>query len=207
MAAAGEDERAELEVEVAGILCDLKKILRARDRRRRRRMQRQQREKEAQVVPSWGRRRLRSVLEDGKPSAAPARVAERDGAASPDTPLAFPDSVPEEEDNAEKKARAQEEVSSPRDLRARAAAAVSSAESSLATCLFDFLFFLSLFCSIIRGNYLLNYLFTTVGAAAARRGRELVAGEGGSPQGQLSSALLFSLLGAVITLKSTLYFY
>jgi hypothetical protein len=91
----------ELELEAAAILCNLKTILRARDRRLN--------GDAPPEIPSWGRRRLRSVLlEDGKAGA----VAERDGAASPDTPLAsFPDSVSEEEDGA-----AKEEVSSPRDL-------------------------------------------------------------------------------------------
>ncbi|TVU33605.1 hypothetical protein EJB05_25430 [Eragrostis curvula] len=110
-AAAGEEERVELEA--AAILCDLTRIIRARDRRRRRRMRRQQLA-EAPEIPSWGRRRLRSVLEDGGNKPAAAAAAERDGAASPDTPLAFADSlVPEEEeeeeeDNAAKKARAQD---------------------------------------------------------------------------------------------------
>jgi hypothetical protein len=93
----------ELELEAAAILCNLKTILRARDRRLN--------GDAPPEIPSWGRRRLRSVLllEDGK--------AERDGAASPDTPLAsFPDSVSEEDDGAAKEARAQDEVSSPRDL-------------------------------------------------------------------------------------------
>ncbi|KAK3152004.1 hypothetical protein QOZ80_2BG0153120 [Eleusine coracana subsp. coracana] len=110
-AAAGEEEHTELELEAAAILCDLKRILRARDRRRRRRMRRLEQQQQLQqggdeeappVIPSWGRRRLRSVLEDGgKPA------AERDGAASPDTPLAF---FPEEEDDGEaRKARAQDE--------------------------------------------------------------------------------------------------
>jgi hypothetical protein len=97
----------ELELEAAAILCNLKAILRARDRRRRRQLSGDA----PPEIPSWGRRRLRSVLllEDGK--------AERDGAASPDTPLAsFPDSVSEEDDGAAKEARAQDEVSSPRDL-------------------------------------------------------------------------------------------
>ncbi|XP_062218002.1 uncharacterized protein LOC133918250 isoform X2 [Phragmites australis] len=87
-AAAWEEELTEAELEVAAILCGLKRILRGRDRRRRRRFCR-----EAPEIPSWGRRRLRSVLEDNKPAVAAAAVAERgDGAASPDTPLAFPES-------------------------------------------------------------------------------------------------------------------
>ncbi|KAL6629259.1 hypothetical protein ACP70R_029024 [Stipagrostis hirtigluma subsp. patula] len=104
----GEEEVSEVELEVAAILCDLKRILRARDRRRRRRLQRER--EAAPEIPSWGRRRLRSVLEDSKPAAPAAAEAvaerERDGAASPDTPLAFPESdAAEEDDDAKKAAR------------------------------------------------------------------------------------------------------
>ncbi|RLN07033.1 protein kintoun-like [Panicum miliaceum] len=111
MAAATEEEFTDAELEVAAILCDLKKTLRARDRRRRRRMQRLQ---AAPEIPSWGRRRPRSMPEEKPATPAPvpapvlpaSGVAERDGAASPDTPLAYPDSggddAPMEEEDAKK---------------------------------------------------------------------------------------------------------
>ncbi|XP_062224278.1 uncharacterized protein LOC133922802 [Phragmites australis] len=89
VAAAREEEFTEVELEVAAILCNLKGILRARDRRR------MQRRESVPEIPSWGRRRPRSMPEDSKPAASAAGsavVAERDGAASPDTPLAFPES-------------------------------------------------------------------------------------------------------------------
>ncbi|PAN03707.1 hypothetical protein PAHAL_1G016400 [Panicum hallii] len=106
MAAAKEEEFTDAELEVAAILCDLKKTLRARDRRRRRRMQRLQ---AAPEIPSWGRRRPRSMPEEKPATPAPvpaSGVAEKDGAASPDTPLAYPESggddAPMEEDDAKK---------------------------------------------------------------------------------------------------------
>ncbi|WVZ78114.1 LOW QUALITY PROTEIN: hypothetical protein U9M48_025877 [Paspalum notatum var. saurae] len=92
----------EAELQVAAILCDLKSILRARDRRRRRRPE----------IPSWGARRPRSVPEEKPP--AGAATTERGGAASPDTPLAYPESggddapADEEEEDA-CKAAAQEQ--------------------------------------------------------------------------------------------------
>ncbi|RCV05765.1 hypothetical protein SETIT_1G109100v2 [Setaria italica] len=111
-AKAKEEEFTEEEVEVADILCNLKKVLRARERRWRRRMQRLL--PAAPEIPSWGRRRPRSMPEE-KPAAAPAPappptaasgVAERDGAASPNTPLAYPESggddAPAEEEDAKK---------------------------------------------------------------------------------------------------------
>ncbi|CAL5060690.1 unnamed protein product [Urochloa decumbens] len=104
---AKEEEFTEAELQVADILCGLKKALRARERRWRRRMQRLQAPPE---IPSWGCRRPRSMPEE-KPAASPAPVpacgaAERNGAASPDTPLAYPESggddAPAEEEGAMK---------------------------------------------------------------------------------------------------------
>ncbi|KAG2648126.1 uncharacterized protein LOC120654475 isoform X1 [Panicum virgatum] len=93
MAAAKEEAFTDAELEVAAILCGLKKTLRARDRRRRRRMQRLQ---PAPELPTWGRRRPRSMPEEKPATPAPvlpaSGVAGRDGAASPDTPLAYPES-------------------------------------------------------------------------------------------------------------------
>ncbi|CAN6236936.1 unnamed protein product, partial [Urochloa humidicola] len=111
MAAAKEEEFTEAELEVAAILCGLKKALRARERRWRRRMQRLQAPPE---ILSWGRRRPRSMPEE-KPAASPptapvpaCAAAERDGAASPDTPLAYPESggddAPAEEEDGKKPA-------------------------------------------------------------------------------------------------------
>ncbi|CAL5024373.1 unnamed protein product [Urochloa decumbens] len=108
-AVAKEEEFTEAELQVADILCGLKKALRARERRWRRRMQRLQAPPE---IPSWGCRRPRSMPEE-KPAASPAPVpvpacgaAERNGAASPDTPLAYPESggddAPAEEEGAMK---------------------------------------------------------------------------------------------------------
>ncbi|CAL4971788.1 unnamed protein product [Urochloa decumbens] len=108
-AVAKEEEFTEAELQVADILCGLKKALRARERRWRRRMQRLQAPPE---IPSWGCRRPRS-MPDEKPAASLAPVpacgaAERDGAASPDTPLAYPESggddAPAEEEGAMKPA-------------------------------------------------------------------------------------------------------
>ncbi|CAO2041285.1 unnamed protein product, partial [Urochloa humidicola] len=105
-AVAKEEEFTEAELEVAAILCGLKKALRARERRWRRRMQRLQ--EPLPEIPSWGQRRPRSMPEEKPAVLAPAPVpascgvAERDGAASPDTPLAYPESggddAPAEED-------------------------------------------------------------------------------------------------------------
>ncbi|CAN6242809.1 unnamed protein product, partial [Urochloa humidicola] len=107
-AVAKEEEFTEAEAEVAAILCGLKKALRARERRWRRRMQRLQ--EPLPEIPSWGRRRPRS-MPDEKAAAVPVPACgavERDGAASPDTPLAYPESggddAPTEEDNAKKPA-------------------------------------------------------------------------------------------------------
>ncbi|OEL15226.1 hypothetical protein BAE44_0023750 [Dichanthelium oligosanthes] len=83
--AAKEEEFAGAEVEVAAILCGLKKTLRAREQRWRRRMQRLV---EPPEIPSWGRRRPRSIPEE-KPAPAPASGH---AAASPNTPLAYPES-------------------------------------------------------------------------------------------------------------------
>ena len=123
MAAAKEEAFTDAELEVAAILCGLKKTLRARDRRRRRRMQRLQ---AAPELPTWGRRRPRSMPEEKPATPAPvlpaSGVAGRDGAASPDTPLAYPESggddAPMEEEDA-KKPTSHDQVSRPRDLRAR----------------------------------------------------------------------------------------
>ncbi|KAJ1277597.1 hypothetical protein BS78_04G016300 [Paspalum vaginatum] len=109
-AAAGvemEEGFTEAELQVAAILRDLKSILRARDRRRRRRRP---------EIPSWGARRPRSVPEWKPAGTAPGPAAERDGAASPDTPLAYPESggddAPaddDEEDEDARKAAAQDQ--------------------------------------------------------------------------------------------------
>ncbi|KAG2655585.1 plectin-like isoform X2 [Panicum virgatum] len=106
MAAATEEEFTDAELEVATILCGLKKTLRARDRRRAQRLL------AAPELPSWGRRRPRSMPEEKPAAPAPvllpaSGVAERDGAASPDTPLAYPesggdDAPMEEEEDAKK---------------------------------------------------------------------------------------------------------
>ncbi|CAN6247416.1 unnamed protein product, partial [Urochloa humidicola] len=111
-AVAKEEEFTEAEVEVAAILCGLKKALRARERRWRRRMQRLQ--EPLPEIPSWGQRRPRSMPEEKPAVLAPVPVpascgvAERDGAASPNTPLAYPESggddAPAEEDDAKKPA-------------------------------------------------------------------------------------------------------
>ncbi|KAF8677223.1 hypothetical protein HU200_046701 [Digitaria exilis] len=106
------EEFAEEELEVAAILCGLKKALRARERRWRRRMQRLQVQPAAPEIPSWGRRRPRSMPEEKQPASpapapAPAPVEKRDGAASPNTPLAYPESggddAPAEEEEVAKK--------------------------------------------------------------------------------------------------------
>ena len=135
MAAATEEEITDAELEVATILCGLKKTLRARGRRRRRRAQRLL---AAPELPSWGRRRPRSMPEEKPAAPAPvllpaSGVAERDGAASPDTPLAYPESggddAPMEEEDA-KKPTSHDQVSRPRDLRARAAAAATASAAA-----------------------------------------------------------------------------
>ncbi|KAF8685812.1 hypothetical protein HU200_043717 [Digitaria exilis] len=106
------EEFAEEELEVAAILCGLKKALRARERRWRRRMQRLHVQPAAPEIPSWGRRRPRSMPEEKQPASpapapAPAPVEKRDGAASPNTPLAYPESggddAPAEEEEVAKK--------------------------------------------------------------------------------------------------------
>lgn len=125
------EEFAEEELEVAAILCGLKKALRARERRWRRRMQRLQVQPAAPEIPSWGRRRPRSMPEEKQPASpapapAPAPVEKRDGAASPNTPLAYPESggddAPAEEEEVAKKPASlhDDQVSDLRDLRARA---------------------------------------------------------------------------------------
>jgi hypothetical protein len=139
MAAAGDGEPMEVEqeeIEVATVLCDLKRTLQARKRKR-------QRRGEPPDALSW----RRSVLQDGEPS--DAGVARRNGDdASPDTPLAFRDSsVPEEplnenrkkkrkslpEDAAVKKAREQKEDAAKKAReKAEAAAAKKAREQEAA---------------------------------------------------------------------------
>jgi hypothetical protein len=133
MAAAGDGEPMEVEqeeIEVATVLCDLKRTLQARKRKR-------QRRGEPPDALSW----RRSVLQDGEPS--DAGVARRNGDdASPDTPLAFRDSsVPEEplnenrkkkrkslpEDAAVKKAREQKEDAAKKAREKAEAAAATKA--------------------------------------------------------------------------------
>ena len=137
MAAAKEEAFTDAELEVAAILCGLKKTLRARDRRRMQRLQ------AAPELPTWGRRRPRSMPEEKPATPAPvlpaSGVAERDGAASPDTPLAYPESggddAPMEEEDA-KKPTSHDQVSRPRDLRARAAAAATASAAAASLLVF-----------------------------------------------------------------------
>jgi hypothetical protein len=83
-----EDAAETEQLEVAAILCDISRLVRSRHRRR----QRARAAAPHLEILSWGRRRPRSMPEV-KPSPAPApAAAERGGAASPDTPLAYPES-------------------------------------------------------------------------------------------------------------------
>ncbi|KAM0915355.1 hypothetical protein ACQ4PT_010901 [Festuca glaucescens] len=108
-----EEEFSERELEVAAILADLPSIVRAQ-RRRHRRLEKQQQQRPE--IPTWGRRRPRkappalpAVQVAEKPAAAAAEDDHtREGATSPDTPLAFPDDHHDVED----KAAAHEEVRS-----------------------------------------------------------------------------------------------
>ncbi|KAM0915354.1 hypothetical protein ACQ4PT_010901 [Festuca glaucescens] len=100
-----EEEFSERELEVAAILADLPSIVRAQ-RRRHRRLEKQQQQRPE--IPTWGRRRPRkappalpAVQVAEKPAAAAAEDDHtREGATSPDTPLAFPDDHHDVEDKA-----------------------------------------------------------------------------------------------------------
>jgi hypothetical protein len=102
-----EEEFSERELEVAAILADLPSIVRAQ-RRRHRRLEKQQQLQQQQrpEIPTWGRRRPRKAPPAVQPAEKPAAAAaeddrgRRDGAASPDTPLAFPDDHHDADDKA-----------------------------------------------------------------------------------------------------------
>ena len=142
-----------MQLEVAAILCNMSRLMRARERRKRRRDRARDAVAAAfPVIPSWGRRRPRSMPEvppPDPPAPAPAPVpaaAERDDAASPDTPLAYPESGG---DDASPKAKGEVAAVHPRDqvsrpparsARARASAARRRVSSSVAS-LSDFSFF------------------------------------------------------------------
>jgi hypothetical protein len=148
-----EEEADAVQLEVAAILCNMSRLMRARERRKRRRDRARDAVAAAfPVIPSWGRRRPRSMPEvppPDPPAPAPAPVpaaAERDDAASPDTPLAYPESGG---DDASPKAKGEVAAVHPRDqvsrpparsARARASAARRRVSSSVAS-LSDFSFF------------------------------------------------------------------
>jgi hypothetical protein len=113
-----EDAAETEQLEVAAILCDISRLVRSRHRRR----QRARAAAPHLEILSWGRRRPRSMPE-AKPSPAPA-AAERGGAASPDTPLAYPESggddAPPEDKGEVAVAPPLDQVSLPRARSARA---------------------------------------------------------------------------------------
>lgn len=129
-----EEEEADAEqLEVAAILCDMSRLMRARDRRKRRRERERARAAAAfPEIPSWGRRRPRSMPED-RPSPPPS-PAPAPAAASPDTPLAYPesggdDAPPEDKGEVAAAARTRDQVSRPpaREICARAPASAAAA--------------------------------------------------------------------------------
>lgn len=115
-----EDAAETEQLEVAAILCDISRLVRSRHRRR----QRARAAAPHLEILSWGRRRPRSMPEV-KPSPVPApAAAERGGAASPDTPLAYPESggddAPPEDKGEVAVAPPLDQVSLPRARSARA---------------------------------------------------------------------------------------